>query len=252
MGQLNRPSFPAIAGPGALRGPVVPLGRLGRHGRAGRAGVSRSSGPGASAAQFVPHLAGEVGHLDVYPAHPALAAADRELRRSVPARIPRPAAAAAELWALGPAVAVLAAARGAARGRPGRPRVGRAHGGGERGERLRAFHAARRPAGPGGRRRALREDGPALPALRQAGAARRRPLGGGAEPSRRRPRDDADRRDHSGRRAHGRRRGAPGRRPDLRDGLQRVGLRRTHAGLRRRRRRAATRNGAATPRPTSA
>jgi 4-hydroxyacetophenone monooxygenase len=65
VGQLNRPSFPAIAGQERFAGPsfhsaawddtVELAGR--------RVGVI---GSGASAAQFVPHLAGTVGHLDVY------------------------------------------------------------------------------------------------------------------------------------------------------------------------------------------
>ena len=65
VGQLNRPSFPPIAGQERFAGPsfhsaawddtVELAGR--------RVGVI---GSGASAAQFVPHLAGEVDHLDVY------------------------------------------------------------------------------------------------------------------------------------------------------------------------------------------
>ena len=65
VGQLNRPSFPAIDGQEHFAGPsfhsaawddTVELAGK-------RVGVI---GTGASAAQFVPHLAGEVGHLDVY------------------------------------------------------------------------------------------------------------------------------------------------------------------------------------------
>jgi 4-hydroxyacetophenone monooxygenase len=65
VGQLNRPSFPAIAGRESFGGPsfhsaawdesVVVAGR--------RVAVI---GTGASAAQFVPCLVGEVDHLDVY------------------------------------------------------------------------------------------------------------------------------------------------------------------------------------------
>lgn len=64
-GQLNRPSFPSIAGRERFAGPsfhsalwddTVPL--AGR-----RVAVI---GSGASAAQFIPHLAGVVSHLDVY------------------------------------------------------------------------------------------------------------------------------------------------------------------------------------------
>jgi 4-hydroxyacetophenone monooxygenase len=65
VGQLNRPSFPAIDGQEHFAGPsfhsaawddTVELAGK-------RVGVI---GTGASAAQFVPHLTGEVGHLDVY------------------------------------------------------------------------------------------------------------------------------------------------------------------------------------------
>jgi 4-hydroxyacetophenone monooxygenase len=65
VGQLNRPSFPAIAGQERFAGSsfhsaawddTVELAGQ-------RVGVI---GSGASAAQFVPHLAGTVGHLDVY------------------------------------------------------------------------------------------------------------------------------------------------------------------------------------------
>ena len=237
VGQLNRPSFPAIPGLERFAGPsfhsaawddtVELAGR--------RVGVI---GSGASAAQFVPHLAGVVGHLDVYQRTPPWLLPTGELRRPVPARVPPSPAAAAELRALGPPLAVLAAARGTARGRPRRPRMGRAHRGGERGQRFRAVHAAGRPAGPGRGRRAVREDGPALPTLRQARPARRRALAGGAEPARCRPRDDADRRDHRARRAHRGRRGASDGRADLRDGVPGVGVRHAHEGLRRRRHRA--------------
>ncbi|HEX4434792.1 MAG TPA: NAD(P)/FAD-dependent oxidoreductase [Acidimicrobiales bacterium] len=65
VGQLNRPSFPALAGQDSFAGPsfhsaawddtVELAGR--------RVGVI---GTGASAAQFVPYLAGEVAHLDVF------------------------------------------------------------------------------------------------------------------------------------------------------------------------------------------
>jgi len=65
VGQLNRPSFPPFAGRERFIGPsfhsaawddtVELTGR--------RVGVI---GSGASAAQFVPHLAGEVAHLDVF------------------------------------------------------------------------------------------------------------------------------------------------------------------------------------------
>jgi 4-hydroxyacetophenone monooxygenase len=65
VGQLNRPSFPALPGRKRFAGPsfhsaawddsVELVGR--------RVAVI---GSGASAAQFVPHLAGEAGHLDVF------------------------------------------------------------------------------------------------------------------------------------------------------------------------------------------
>ena len=64
-GQLNRPSFPAIAGRDRFSGTVVPLGAwddsVELTGR--RVAVI---GTGASAAQFVPCIVDEVAHLDVY------------------------------------------------------------------------------------------------------------------------------------------------------------------------------------------
>jgi 4-hydroxyacetophenone monooxygenase len=65
VGQLNRPSFPAIQGQSQFTGPSF-------HSAAWDDTVELADqrvaviGSGASAAQFVPHLAGVVGHLDVY------------------------------------------------------------------------------------------------------------------------------------------------------------------------------------------
>jgi 4-hydroxyacetophenone monooxygenase len=65
VGQLNRPSFPAIQGQDRFAGPSF-------HSAAWDDTVELADqrvaviGSGASAAQFVPHLAGVVGHLDVY------------------------------------------------------------------------------------------------------------------------------------------------------------------------------------------
>ncbi len=65
VGQLNRPSFPAIAGRETFGGPSF-------HSAAWDDSVELAGrrvaviGTGASAAQFVPCLVGEVGHLDVY------------------------------------------------------------------------------------------------------------------------------------------------------------------------------------------
>jgi len=65
VGQLNRPSFPAIAGRDAFVGPSF-------HSAAWDDTVELAGrrvaviGTGASAAQFVPCIAGEVAHLDVY------------------------------------------------------------------------------------------------------------------------------------------------------------------------------------------
>src|SRR6202044_1572763 len=65
VGQLNRPSFPAIQGRDRFAGPSF-------HSAAWDDTVEVADqrvaviGSGASAAQFVPHLAGVVGHLDVY------------------------------------------------------------------------------------------------------------------------------------------------------------------------------------------
>ncbi len=65
VGQLNRPSFPSIDGQERFAGPSF-------HSAAWDDTVELAGrrvaviGSGASAAQFVPHLAGEAGHLDVY------------------------------------------------------------------------------------------------------------------------------------------------------------------------------------------
>ena len=65
VGQLNRPSFPDLEGRDSFAGPSF-------HSAAWDDSVELSDrrvaviGSGASAAQFVPHLAGEVAHLDVY------------------------------------------------------------------------------------------------------------------------------------------------------------------------------------------
>ena len=65
VGQLNRPSFPALAGRDAFAGPSF-------HSAAWDDSVELTGrrvaviGTGASAAQFVPCLAGEVAHLDVF------------------------------------------------------------------------------------------------------------------------------------------------------------------------------------------
>jgi 4-hydroxyacetophenone monooxygenase len=65
VGQLNRPSFPAIAGRGSFRGPSF-------HSAAWDHGVALEGrrvavvGSGASAAQFVPLVVDQVAHLDLY------------------------------------------------------------------------------------------------------------------------------------------------------------------------------------------
>ena len=65
VGQLNRPSFPTLAGRETFGGPSF-------HSAAWDESVELEGrrvaviGTGASAAQFVPRLAGKVGHLDVY------------------------------------------------------------------------------------------------------------------------------------------------------------------------------------------
>ena len=74
-------------GPGALRRPLLPLGRLGRHGRAGgpaRRGHRDRRQRGA----VRPPSGGGGGPPRRVPAHPAVAAADGQLRRPVPARVP--------------------------------------------------------------------------------------------------------------------------------------------------------------------
>ena len=179
VGQLNRPSFPAIAGRERFRGPSF-------HSAAWDDAVELAGrrvaviGTGASAAQFVPCLVDEVAHLDVYQRTPPWLLPTDNYGDPFPPEFHDLLRLLPDLRALGPAVAVLAHARGAARGRPGRSRVGRAHRGGERGQRLRALHAARRPARPGGRRRALREDGART--SRPSPSGRSATTGGGRRP----------------------------------------------------------------------
>ena len=235
VGQLNRPSFPAIDGQERFVGPsfhsadwddtVELAGR--------RVGVI---GTGASAAQFVPRLAGEVGHLDVYQRTPPwLLPTDNygdpfppefhDLLQLLPGygRWDR----LWQFWLMHEGLLV------AARVDPGWDAQTEAVSAENDFVRSMLLDVLRAQVADD----ALYEkDGPALPALRQTRPARRRAMGGGAEPSRRRPGDDADRRDHATRGADGGRRGAAGGRVDLRDGIQRVGLRRAHEGLRRRRR----------------
>ena len=82
-------------------------------------------GTGASAAQFVPCLVGEVGHLDVYQRTPPWLLPTDNYGDPFPPEFHDLLALLPDLRALGPAVAVLAHARGTAGGGPGRPRVGR-------------------------------------------------------------------------------------------------------------------------------
>ena len=65
VGQLNRPHLPDIAGVDTFAGPVVPLGPLGprRRPRGKRVAVI---GTGASAVQFIPEIAADVGELLVF------------------------------------------------------------------------------------------------------------------------------------------------------------------------------------------
>ena len=251
VGQLNRPSFPAIDGQERFAGPsfhsaawddtVELAGR--------RVGVI---GTGASAAQFVPCLAGEVAHLDVYQRTPPwllptenygdpFPSAFHDLLQLLPnyGRWDR----LWQFWLMHEGLL------GAARVDPGWDRHTEAVSAENDFVRSMLLDVLRAqveddalyekmvPHFPPFAKRALRDDGRWAAAL---------------QPSRGRPRDDADRRDHAARGADGRWRGAPGGRVDLRDGVQRVGLRRADAGLRRRRQSSSTRSGAATPGPTSA
>ena len=196
VGQLNRPSFPAIAGRERFAGPSF-------HSAAWDDSVELAGrrvaviGTGASAAQFVPCLVDEVAHLDVFQRTPPWLLPTENYGDPFPPEFH-------DLLGLLPNYGrwdrlwqFWLMHEGLLGGRARRSRVGRAHRGGERGQRLRAVDADRRPAGPGGGRRALREDGAPLPALRQARPAGRRAVGGRHGPGPRRPRDDPDRRDHA-------------------------------------------------------
>ncbi len=161
------PVLPGLRRPGGLRRPVVPLGRLGRR-RGPRRPARRRHRFGSQRGPVrpVPRRRGRPAHR--VPAHAALAPPDRQLRRSLPGRVSRPARAVARVRALGTSLAVLDPPRGPLGCSPGRSRVGPRDRSGQRQQRPGARHAAQRPAGASPRRRALREDGPALPTLRQA------------------------------------------------------------------------------------
>ena len=209
-------------------------------------------GSGASAAQFVPHLAGQVAHLDVY-------------QRTAPWLLPTDnygdpfPPAFHELLALLPGYGrwdrvwqfwlmhegLLVAARVDPEWDQHTEAVSAAN------DFVRsmlldvlraqveddALFEKMVPHFPPFAKRALRDDGRWAAALSRA---------------RRRPRDDADRRDHAARRAHRGRRGTPGGRADLRDGVPRLGVRGAHEGRSVRAASSSARSGAATPRPTSA
>ena len=123
VGQLNRPSFPAILGQDRFTGPsfhsaawddTVELADRARCRHRERCQCGAVRAPPGGGGRPPRRL----------PAHRALVAPDGQLRQPVPAGVPRAAAVASGLRALGPAVAVLASARGATRGGPGRPRAG--------------------------------------------------------------------------------------------------------------------------------
>ena len=81
VGQLNRPNMPDIAGIERFDGPGVPLGPVGP--LVDLAGKRVAViGTGASAAQFIPHVAEEAGRPHDLPADPGLVPAH--------ARLPRP------------------------------------------------------------------------------------------------------------------------------------------------------------------
>ncbi len=132
VGQLNRPSFPAIPGRDRFLGPSFHSAAWDDHVELAGRRVA-VIGTGASAAQFVPCIADEVGHLDLYQRTPPWMLPTENYSDPFPPEFHDAAASAAHLRALGAPLAVLDAPRGPAHRGPGRSRLG--VGGGRVGQR---------------------------------------------------------------------------------------------------------------------
>ena len=191
VGQLNRPSFPAVPGRARFAGPSF-------HSAAWDDTVELAGqrvaviGTGASAAQFVPCIVDDVAHLDLYQRTPPWLLPTENYGDPFPPEFHDLLALLPsygrwdrlwQFWLMHEGLLV------AAHVDPDWDRHTEAVS--EANDFIRG-HAPRRPPGPGGRRRALRKDGAALPAVRQACPARRRALGGRVRAGARGPDHDPD------------------------------------------------------------
>ena len=195
VGQLNRPSFPALKGRGTFAGPSF-------HSAAWDESVELTGrrvaviGTGASAAQFVPCLVGKVGHLDVYQRTPPWLLPTENYEDAFPpeyhdllAILPHYGRweRLSQFWLLHEGLL------GAARVDPDWD---------EHTESVSAANDFVRSMLIDVLRTQVEDDElfekmvPHFPPFAKRALPRRRAVGGGARPSRRRPRDDADRRDH--------------------------------------------------------
>ena len=124
VGQLNRPNWPDIAGHRVVRRTVLPLGRVGLRHRPHRQ-ARRRHRDGRVRRAVHPRRRGGGRRRRRLPAHGAVARAVAELPRPPRRRAALVARGAAGLRPMGPHVAVLAHARGTARGGQGRSRTGK-------------------------------------------------------------------------------------------------------------------------------
>ena len=177
VGQLNRPSFPDIAGRDSYAGVSFHSARWDHDIDLAGKRVA-VIGTGASAVQFIPEVAPTVGELLVFQRTPPWFGSDPRLPRPRVAGPPMAVRARAFLQRMEPVLDLLAHGRRRARRRARGPRLGTEGRGGERGERSRAHgahrlprHGVRRPA------RSARARGAGVPTRRQAPAARQRRLG---------------------------------------------------------------------------
>ena len=210
VGQLNRPKMPDIPGIETFAGPSFHSARW-DHSVDLKGKRVAVIGTGASAAQFVPAIAGEVAELNVFQRTPAWFVPVPTYHDDVAGRAALAVPPRSALLALVSLLAVLEHDRRPAAGRHGRRELAKPGSLRERPERNVARDAdvlppdrVRRPAGP------PRESGARIPADVEADAAGQRRLGEDAEARQRAPDHRQDQGDHAARRRHRGRRGARG------------------------------------------